>query len=149
MRLSTYLASAAVLFAFGVVGFRIIDLEQRVAQLTARADQPEAETNPAGTKSDASSQGNLSKDYESRLRALEQRIGTFENLKEGLPMASGNIGVDRLQQEQAILSVVERENSRIREVQLEWHKARWLDTRKQQLAAFAFSQKLEPAQTSQ
>src|ERR1700712_1656310 len=144
MRLSTYLASAAVLFAFGVVGFRIIDLEQRVAQLTARADQPEA-----GTKSDASSQGNLSKDYESRLRALEQRIGTFENLKEGLPMASGNIGVDRLQQEQAILSVVERENSRIREVQLEWHKARWLDTRKQQLAAFAFSQKLEPAQTSQ
>jgi hypothetical protein len=54
---------------------------------------------------------------------------------------------DRLRQEQAILSVVERENGRIRDVQLEWHKARWLETRKQQLAAFAFSQKLEPAQS--
>ena len=51
-------------------------------------------------------------------------------------------------QEQTILSVVERENSRIRDVQLEWHRARWLETRDQQLAAFATSMHLQPDQTT-
>jgi hypothetical protein len=90
----------------------------------------------------------LANDYEARLRTIEQRTSMLENLKQGLPMPNNAIGEDKLKQEQAILSVVERENSRIREVQLEWHKARWLETRKQQLAAFAYSQKLEPAQTT-
>ena len=145
MRLGTFLASAGVLFAFGVVGFRIIDLEQRLAALTARDERrepkhPEARAATSGAPLPTT-------DYEARLRAIEKRISTIENFKLGNPMPSG-MGEDRLKQEQAILSVMERENSRIREVQLEWHKARWLETRKQQLAAFAYSQQLQPAQTT-
>ena len=147
MRFVTVLASAGVLFAFGVVGFRLIDLEQRLATLTAHEGGREAESKRAEPPSAAMHTPILEKDYEARLRAIEQRIANLENFKQGIPMPSG-VGEDRLRQEQAILSVVERENSRIREVQLEWHKARWLETRKQQLAAFAYSQQLQPAQTT-
>lgn len=145
MRLGTFLASAGVLFAFGVVGFRIIDLEQRLAALTARDERRE----PKHPEAPAATSGAPlpTTDYEARFRTIEKRLSTIENFKLGNPMPSG-MGEDRLKQEQAILSVVERENSRIREVQLEWHKARWLETRKQQLAAFAYSQQLQPAQTT-
>jgi len=136
-----------VLFAFGVVGFRLIDLEQRLAALTAHNDGQEPESKHAEPPTAASVTPLLAKDNEARLRAIELRIATLENFRQGIPMPSG-VGEDRLKQEQAILSVVERENSRIREVQLEWHKARWLETRKQQLAAFAYSQQLQPAQTT-
>ncbi len=147
MRLVTVLASAGVLFAFGVVGFRLIDLEQRLAALTAHTDGQEPESKHPEPPTAASVTPLLAKDNEARLRAIELRIATLENLRLEMPMPSG-VGEDRLKQEQAILSVVERENSRIREVQLEWHKARWLETRKQQLAAFAYSQQLQPAQTT-
>jgi hypothetical protein len=146
MRPSTLLASAGVLLAFGLLGFRIFDLEQRLALLTARSE--EAESAHAEERREVTNQGAPPKDYDARLRAIEQSIAALENMRAGLPMPTGNIGENRLKQEQAILSVVEQENSRIREVQLEWHKARWLETRKQQLAAFAFSQKLEPAQST-
>lgn len=148
MRSVTFVASVGVLVAFGLVGFRLIDLEQRVAMLTAHEEHREPESAAsAGHPTAASSPPILTKDYEARLRAIEQRVANLENFKQGIPMPSG-VGEDRLKQEQAILSVVERENSRIREVQLEWHKARWLETRKQQLAAFAYSQQLQPAQTT-
>jgi hypothetical protein len=137
-----------MLFAFGVVGFRIVDLEQRLALLTSHSDQKELDATNAAQRGEPIVPGIPSKNIDARLRAIEERISALENMKDGLPMPTGNIGEDRLKQEQAILSVVERENSRVREVQLEWHKARWLETRKQQLAGFAYSQKLDPAQTT-
>jgi hypothetical protein len=147
MRLGTFLASAGVLFALGVVGFRIIDLEQRLAVLAAHDDRREADAARPEQPTAAGSPTSSTRDYEARFRALEQRVANLENRGQNWPMPSG-VGEDRMKQEQAILSVVERENSRIREVQLEWHKARWLETRKQQLAAFAYSQQLQPAQTT-
>lgn len=151
MRIRAFFGGAAVLVVFGFLGFRILDLEQRVALLSENAKRAEAAeqsgaTAASGTSTAAPAAG--SKEIENRLRSIEQRIAGLENMKSGLALPSGSLSDDRLRQEQAILSVVERENSRIRDVQLEWHKARWLETRKQQLTAFAFSQKLNPAQTS-
>lgn len=148
MRLGTFFASAGVLFAFGAVGFRTFDLEQRIAHLAGRLERLEARAAPPHPPNLARNEGVLARDYEARLSSIEHRVSVVESLKQGLSMPSHAIGEDRLKQEQAILSVVERENSRIREVQLEWHKARWLETRKQQLAAFAYSQKLDAGQTT-
>ena len=148
MRLSTFLAAAGVLFAFGLLGFRIVDLEQRLEILATPKERPSGITGTGTPRSAVVQPPNLAKDYEARLRAVEQRVANLETLGRSLPIPSQALGEDRLRQEQAILSVVERENSRIREVQLEWHKARWLETRKQQLAAFAYTQQLEPAQTT-
>ena len=148
MRFRYFLAGAAVLVVLGVLGFRILDLEQRVTLLSEANKRQEADSSaPAAAQTAASGSNATSSTIEARLRTIEQRISALENMKQGLATPSGNMNEDRLRQEQAILSVVERENGRIRDVQLEWHKARWLETRKQQLAAFAFSQKLEPAQS--
>ncbi|HET8936950.1 MAG TPA: hypothetical protein VFN67_26085 [Polyangiales bacterium] len=148
MRFRYFLAGAAVLVVLGVLGFRILDLEQRVALLSEANKRQDADGSaPTTTQSATSASNATSATIEARLRTIEQRISALENMKQGLATPSGNMSEDRLRQEQAILSVVERENGRIRDVQLEWHKARWLETRKQQLAAFAFSQKLEPAQS--
>lgn len=148
MRLSWFLIGAALLVAYGLLGFRIIDLEQRVEVLSAQNNPQAPEPNPAGKPSATSAAATVPKDLESRLQSIERRLTMLESFKSGLSIPGSPVGEDRLKQEQAILSVVERENSRIREVQLEWHKARWLETRKQQLAAFAYTQQLEPAQTA-
>lgn len=148
MRLRSFLVGAAVLLVLGVLGFRILDLEQRVALLSEANKHRETDSPAPAETHTVSGSIAATKEVEARLRTIEQRISALENMKQGLATPSGNMSEDRLRQEQSILSVVERENSRIRDVQLEWHKARWLETRKQQLAAFAFSQKLEPAQTT-
>jgi hypothetical protein len=148
MRLSYFLAGVSVLVAFGFLGFRILDLEQRLAVLTQRSDEDERQAHASEPRKVAIDTAVPSKDYETRLRTIEQRIAMLESLKQALPMPNSALGEGRLKQEEAILSVMERENSRVREVQLEWHKARWLETRKQQLAGFAYQQNLEPAQTT-
>lgn len=147
MQFRSFLVGAAVLVVLGVLGFRILDLEQRVALLSDAKHQEPDEPAPSAGLAASSGSVSAAKTMDARLRSIEQRLGALENLKQSVATASGEMGENRLKQEQAILSVVERENSRIRDVQLEWHKARWLETRKQQLAGFAFSQKLEPGQS--
>jgi hypothetical protein len=150
MRTSAFLAGAGAIVAFGFLGFRILDLEQQLSALNDRLEhEHEAhDERPRTPLPAASSSVAVSPtDYEARLRLLEQRLEAVADHKQAAPVQTGNLGADRLKQEQAILSVMERENSRIREVQLEWHKARWLETRRQQLAGFAFSQRLEPEQS--
>jgi hypothetical protein len=151
MRLSPFLVGAALLVAFGLLGFRIIDLEQRVAGLDKELRDRESQ-GPSDAPSQPSERtiSNVApKAYETQIRTLEARVAALESGRPELPVPSGNLGADRLRQEQSILSVMERENSRIRDVQLEWHKGRWIETRKQQLAAFAYAQNLEPAQTAE
>jgi hypothetical protein len=149
MSFRSFLVGAAVLVVLGVLGFRILDLEQRVALLSEANKREESDSGaPSAAQTAAGNSIAAAKTIETRLRTIEQRISALENMKQGLATPSGNMSEDRLRQEQAILSVVERENGRIRDVQLEWHKARWLETRKQQLAAFAYSQNLQPAQST-
>lgn len=145
------MAGAAVLTVVGFLGFRILDLEQRVATLSEQLGTPPGATEPAADgHPQAAAAAGMPKGFEQRLAALEKRV-------EGLSSA---INTRRTQEavtatsltvpkEEAILSVVERENSRIREVQLEWHRSRWLESRQQALTVFASQQDLQPAQTSE
>lgn len=152
MRLRTFVASAGVLFILGLLGFRIIDLEQRVGLLSRQLSRLE----PVGTidagnepKPASTTDRTPSVAFERRLKSLEKRVEALASRPTLLPSGTGDFGTDVLRSEEAILSVVEREASRIRDVQLEYHKARWLETRQQQLAGFASQLKLEPAQTTE
>src|SRR4051812_9159955 len=125
MRLRTFIASALAASLFGLLGFRILDLEQRVAALAAQlaeAAKSERATNPsAGPRASC----------EQRLDALESRLARMKTRPNGALGASEPAdpgGVD-VRDEAAILSVVERENSRIRDVQLEFSRSRWLEAR--------------------
>ena len=90
-------------------------------------------------------------------QGLEQRVASLEEKLRSLPKAHGKTAAsgpcencaEGTSQEAAVLSIVARENSRIRDVQLEWHRARWGETRQQQLAVFAGQHKLRPEQTAE
>lgn len=144
MRFSTFIAGAAAVALFGLLGFRILDLEQRVDALSAQLGVPAEATSdaaPNGTTTlTAVPQG-----YEKRLAALEQRIKSL-NAAPPPKAAPDTPGNARLRDDEAILSVVERENQRVRDVQLEWSRSRWLEQREAQLTMFSSWLKLEPKQ---
>ena len=148
MKLGTFIGCAAGTAVIGFLGFRIIDLEQRVALLV--------EQTGTGVSADAvasSAAGPVTagppRGYEQRISALEKRVDALaKQVVDKHRPGVADLRAGAMPQEQTILSVVERENSRIRDVQLEWHRARWLETRDQQLAAFATSIHLQPDQTT-
>jgi hypothetical protein len=148
MRLSTFLAGASGLLVVGLLGFRIVNLEQQVNQLAKQlGPAPEATGAPAVANAPATV-GQTTRALEDRVASLEKRLESLSKTRSA-PISVAGPGANNLQQEEAILSVIERENSRIRDVQLEWHKARWLETRKQQLALFASQLNLQPAQSAE
>jgi hypothetical protein len=146
MPFTRFAAVAALIVAFGFLGFRILDLEQRVAQLSEQlglAKEPEA---GSATTSSTSA---LPKNYEQRISQLEQQLASITAAISGPRRAPETVrGPANIDKEQDILSVIERENNRVRDVQLEWHRARWLETRERQLVQFAMQTELEPQQTS-
>jgi hypothetical protein len=145
MPFTRFAAVAALIVAFGFLGFRILDLEQRVAKLS---EQVGLATEPAAPT--AGSSAAQPKNYEQRISQLEQQLASITAAISGpRRVPEPNVGSKNLSKEEDILSVVERENSRVRDVQLEWHRARWLETRERQLVEFALQLKLEPHQTSQ
>jgi hypothetical protein len=54
----------------------------------------------------------------------------------------------RVMDDKDVLSIVERENNRIKDVQLEWNRSRWLDTRDAQLLSFSKQYGLTTEQTA-
>lgn len=147
MKLGTFIAGTAGIVVLGVLGFRIIDLEQRVALLVEQSGV--GQSTGVSTASAAPREGaSVPKTMEQRLSSLERQVEALtKQLNQSHRPTSTDLKSGIFPQEEAILSVVERENSRIRDVQLEWHRARWQETRDQQLAAFATSQHLQPEQT--
>jgi hypothetical protein len=152
MRLRTFSVSVGLLTMFGILGFWVSDLERRVATLSEQLGVPHG-TPSAGaqerTNATTSSPASGSQGYEQRLSAIERRLNSLMSSTGPQTSAAPSLSGIDLQKEEAILSVVERENSRIRDVQLEWHRARWMEGREQQLAAFAAQLQLQPAQTAE
>jgi hypothetical protein len=147
MRLSTFSTGAAALAILGFLGFRLRDVEQRVAALVTRL----GETGPRSTslaptaKRDGGPPPNA-RGFEQRLSALERQVEALSRLDFVSKPANVTGSVAK---EEAILSVVERETSRIRDVQLEWQRARWLEAREQQVTVLAAQLKLERRQTTE
>jgi BMFP domain-containing protein YqiC/HAMP domain-containing protein len=154
MRLSTFLAGVSAFVVLVFLGFRLVDLEQQIARLEAKHGGAE----PQAFGSTISHRANgldTSQALEARISALEERLASRSTVTgnrgsaEAASAYSADPGRGKLLRDEAILSVVERENSRIRDVQLEFHKGRWLETRKQQLQLFAAQLRLQPTQSDE
>jgi hypothetical protein len=149
MRMGTFMAAAALVAIIGFLGFRILDLEQRVAgvthQLGSAPSEPEVATSGADAGPHPSSTVVAAGGYEQRLRALEKRVQELQASIKKLDKIGAS--TDPVQADKEILSVIERESSRLRDVQLEWHRQRWVEARETQLSLFARQFGLSPQQT--
>jgi hypothetical protein len=139
---SKFIWAVAVL-ATGWLGVRIVSLEERVARLSARLGS--AQSIASETVSDIAASAGPSQSQSARLRQLEAQI-------DRLTAAPRDVEASAFQRapveaENEILSVLEREKSRVRDVQLEFHRSRWLEGRNAQLDAFAKSTGLSTSQT--
>jgi hypothetical protein len=138
------IALAVALAVCALLGYRVVRLEQRVAALGKQLGPPAAL--PEGGKS-APAQGG----HEQRLAALEREIGGLRDDLATLEAATGErpelTALNTPGAEQRILSVVEREQHRIRDKQLQFHRARWLEWRQSALDTFAAKHGLSPVQT--
>lgn len=143
MQLRVFIVGAGAAALIGLLGFRILDLEQRVTALSAQLGSARAEV----TSSAASSASTAA--CERRLDTLEQRMARLSAARKpasALGAASDDAPAAPPHDEAAILSIVERENSRIRDVQLEFAKTRWIEGRDAQLALFAGMANLDTPQ---
>jgi hypothetical protein len=144
------IAAALALAVSGLLGFRVLNLEQRVQRLAQAADSQRTggdsmETNERAPRADS---GGAVEPYAAQVQALQKRVAALE--QQAAKVAPTGTGARLpIHDEKAVLSIVERENSRVRDVQLEWHHARWVEARAQQVNAFAAQHKLNTAQTSE
>jgi hypothetical protein len=140
---------AAALALFGYMGYRVLSLEQRVEQLSRRLGEA-----PSGGAAGAPSQGS---GYEQRIATLErdQRmlVDDLRTLEQATadPIAPRHIpsALDPGAGEQRILSLIGRQQTRVLDRQLEFHRTRWLEQRETALEEFATRFKLSPRQTDQ
>jgi hypothetical protein len=146
---AVWISLAAALLVCGFLGYRTIRLEQRVDALGRQLGAPNA-GGAAGAA--ASGKAQTSGDHEQRLRSLEQEARALRDDLQTLEEATGErttAAVDPSGSDQRILSVVTREQERIRDRQLEFHRARWLEWREGALDNFAQTNRLSPVQTDQ
>jgi len=150
MRWKTLGIAAVAITVVGLLGFQIVNLEQRVARLSEQLGAPHeagALDHPATAATRSSESPNGKGGLEQRLAALEKRVAALNEAIAARPQQPAD-SANTLHDEEAIISVMQREAGRVRDVQLEWHRARWIEHRQQQLIAFATAEKLTPAQTS-
>jgi hypothetical protein len=140
-------AAVAAVALCAYFGYRMAALERRVDSLTERLGQRPSE----GTAGAGAGSG-----YEQRLAALERDQLTLHDDLRTLEAATADptqprTGADQPAGaqpvvEQRILSVIGKEQSRIRDRQLEFHRQRWLEQREAALDQFAETQKLSSRQ---
>ena len=144
MRMSIVLAVSLALLGV-YCGYRIAALEGRVDALTKRLGAPSPSREPA-TQGASPAEG-----YEQRIRALEKDARSLRADLHTLEEATGErptaAELERPASPEQILSVVTREQNRIRDRQLEFHRARWVEWRDAALSAFANDQHLTEVQS--
>ena len=148
MRISALLALALVLGG-SYFGYRVARLEQRVDALQLQLGRPA----PEGTASDKPDGAGTGGGHEHRLLALERDVTSLRDELRTLEQARARKGESTAAQaagnEKQILSVVDREQSRIRDRQLEFHRTRMIEGREAALEDFAQRYGLSPSQTDQ
>jgi hypothetical protein len=135
-------AVAVALCAF--LGYRVFRLEQRVDALNAQVGAARTVVGGPGKPHPAS-------DHEHRLRMLEGETQALQDDLQSLEEATvhDEVAPNSVEADRRILSVVTREQERIRDRQLEFHRARWLEWRQGALDNFAQKTGLSPEQTDQ
>jgi hypothetical protein len=145
---AVWIVLAAALTLCGFLGYRTVRLEQRIDALRRQLGAPGAGAGAAGKVANPPVTG----DHEQRLRTLEQEARALREDLRTLEKATGErpeLAVNAASSDQRILSVVTREQERIRDKQLEFHRARWLEWREGALDNFAQTNRLSPTQTDQ
>lgn len=142
--------AAALAVALGLcalLGYRVVRLEQRMAALDKQLGLPAAATSSAAS---ANAPGQT-RDYQQRLTTVEREIAVLREDLTTLEEATGErpelSALNAPGGEQRILSVVERKQNLIRDRQLQFHRARWLEWRQGALDNFAAMHGLSPQQT--
>lgn len=138
-----WLVLSITLGACAYLGYRVFVLEQQLGALGA-AD--------AGGAAPLQRQGG----HEQRLHAVEEELAALRADLRTLEKATGDMGgpapgidLNDPQADEHILSVLDREQSRIRDRHLEFHRERWIEWRRDALDSFAQSEELSPWQTEQ
>jgi hypothetical protein len=149
MRIWALLAVAAAL-AGALLTYRIAKLESRVNALSKQLGAPQA-TKPFAFDHGV---GATAAGLEQRLSALEDRLqgldGDLRSLEQDdLGQGKNKEGSDKASAEEHILSVVGRAQERIRDRQLQFHRARWLEWREAALDDFSERFGLSPRQNDQ
>jgi len=150
MRVFAVIGGTGALITLGFLGFRVQALGQRVAALTALTGNRSEDVDAAPRSRPGAGQDAQLASCEQRLAGLEKRVDALRNdVRLHASASSSGASVPAVRKEEAILSVVAREQDRIRDVQVEWHKPRLRMGREKQLAEFAEQNGLRPAQTAE
>lgn len=143
------IAAALCAVVVGFFGYRSVVLEQRIDALRRQLGETPAAADPSSSKANVAVSGDQSVSQRARLGELEKGVTSLDAKLRTLRYASGgapNLPENEMREE--ILSVVQRESSRVRDVQLDWSRERWQEARDQQLAAFARDYGLSSDQTA-
>jgi hypothetical protein len=148
MRIGAAMALLVALSSY--LAYRVIALEHRVDALGGRLGAPAPDN--AGNTGTAGAASQKSQDHAKRIEALEQQALSLREDLQSLEAATADFPdpgavADPASGEQRILSVIGREQSRIRDRQLQFHRERWLEWRRSALDNFAQAVRLSPAQT--
>jgi hypothetical protein len=130
------------------VSTRVLELERRVAVLSAQPGAARAAQKSAASARGATPSGKAP--IEKRLDAIEDDLAQLQEDYAGLDdqLAQGG-GPTGTPDEEHILDVVTRAQNRVRDRQLEFHLQHWKRTRAQLLEQFAAQTKLERWQTDE
>ena len=144
MSLRSFFIVAPLVVVLAFLGYRVVDLQHDVDVLKRQV----RELKVARTRADdtAASASTSSYVQEQRITALEQRTAGLKNDAKGLLGAGAAMPDPKA--DAKILSVVERENSRLRDIHLEWSRPRWIELRDAELKDFARKNNLSEAQTA-
>jgi hypothetical protein len=144
-RMRSWAMIAGAVAVCGYLGYRVVSLERRLDAVAARLGAAGGSARAAAAGSPDGHEQRLSW-LERDVRALRDDLSTLEEAtgKETAVAAQAQEGG-----EQRILSVVERQQKRIRDKQLEFHRSRWLEWRQSALEEFAEKHGLTPWQVEQ
>lgn len=140
------LAAVVVVALAALFGYRLVQIDHRLDALEKRLGSPARDSEH---KSNDAKPAPL----EQRLSELERRADQDSVSLGALELAATHVAPPTRTQhapdDKAIISVVEREQNKVRDAQLDWQKGHWVEARENQLAAFARQGNLTPAQTEQ
>jgi hypothetical protein len=144
MRTTIVLALALVLSSL-YFGYRITRLEQRLQALDTQLGAPEIAAAPAAGASTKPAPA-----HAQRLAALEQDVHALRDDLRTLEQAvNAPVAAPTPGDEQQILSIMGREQSRVRDRQLEFHRSRWVKWREAAIESFAARNNVSPVQADE
>jgi len=143
------IVAALCVVVLGVLAYRVVAIERRTEALREQLEGP-APAAAAAPGASVTHTAGADASQAQRLKALEEGVAeartTLSRIK--FVMTEG-VTMPNPRTEQEILAVVQREDARVRNAQLEWSHTRWQAAREAQLDQFALHNALSGQQTAE